>query len=94
MNRRNIVILVIIIFTTFYSCKVGRFIIYNYADINDHKKFPSRNIEKGKSEFQFPKSKDGKVPKKIGVNGKSYQFEKYLKDNKTVAFLIIQNDTI
>ena len=36
----------------------------------------------------------GKVPKKISLKDKNYPFETYLKDNKTVAFLIIKNDTI
>jgi len=78
----------------FNSCKVGRFIIYNFADVNDHKKFPSRHIEKGENQFQFSITDNGKVPKEIDVDGENHLFEKYLGDNKTVAFLIIQNDTI
>lgn len=79
---------------TFSSCKVGRFIIYNFADINDYQKFPARDIENGTVEFKFPKSEKGKVPKELHLKDKSYPFEQYLKDNKTVAFLIIQNDSI
>jgi len=47
------------------SCKVGRFVVYNFADINDHKKFPSRDIKKGATKFQFPIAEKGKVPKEI-----------------------------
>ena len=79
---------------TLNSCKVGRFIIYNFADINDHKKFPARTVENGETEFKFPKSEEGKVPKEMTLKNKSYPFEPFLEDNKTVAFLIIQNDTI
>jgi CubicO group peptidase (beta-lactamase class C family) len=71
-----------------------RFVIYNFADINDHKKFPARNIENGTIKFIFPTAEIGKVPKGIDIKGKNELFEKYLEDNKTVAFLIIQNDTI
>ena len=93
------------------SCKVGRFVVYNFADINDHKKFPSRDIKKGATKFQFPIAEKGKVPKEILQYGRptknqsstspalerkvlSFEFEKLLEESKTVAFLIIKNDTI
>ena len=34
-------LLAIVVLITANSCKVGRFIVYNFADINDHKKFPA-----------------------------------------------------
>ena len=93
--KRNYILLLILAFSmTLNSCKVGRFIIYNFADINDHKKFPARTVENGETEFKFPKSEEGKVPKEMTLKNKSYPFEPFLEDNKTVAFLIIQNDTI
>jgi CubicO group peptidase (beta-lactamase class C family) len=76
------------------SCKVGRFVIYNFADISDYKKFPARNIEKGEINYQFPVAEKGLVPKGLTKKNKNYPFEKYLVDNNTVAFLIIKNDTI
>lgn len=79
---------------TLSSCKVGRFVVYNFADIKDHKKFPARNIETGSAKFSFPVAEQGKVPKVLQLKDKSYPFEQYLEDNKTVAFLVIRNDTI
>lgn len=79
---------------TLSSCKIGRFVYYNFADIDDHKIFPYRTIENDSAVFHFPVAEKGKVPKKITLNEKDYPFEDYLKDNKTVAFLIIRNDTI
>ncbi|WP_198139859.1 hypothetical protein [Pedobacter sp. BAL39] len=76
------------------SCKVGRFVVYNYADIDDHKKFPARNIETGTTKFIFPVAETGKEPKELHLKDKSHPFEQYLEDNKTVAFLIIKNDTV
>lgn len=72
------------------SCQLGRFVFYNFADINDHKKFQSRPLKKGTDTFSFPKASRGKVPKEI-YNG---PFDQYLEDHKTVAFLIIKNDSI
>ena len=93
------------------SCKVGRFVVYNFADINDHKKFPSRDIKNGATKFQFPIAEKGKVPKEILQYGGiaknqfytspnlerkvlSFEFEQLLEESKTVAFLVIKNDTI
>jgi CubicO group peptidase (beta-lactamase class C family) len=69
-------------------------IIYNFADIKDHEKFPARTIEKGTNAFHFQLTEKGKVPKTLNQEGKSYPFAGFLEDNETVAFIIIQNDTI
>jgi len=82
--------LIIIASTLLTSCQLGRFVFYNFADIKDHKKFQSRPLNAGTSPFNFQTTNSGKFPKEI--NG--IPFDKYLEDNKTVAFLIIRNDTI
>lgn len=87
-------LLVVYSATALSSCTVGRFLIYNFSDINDHKIFPSRSIENSSATFTFPVASKGKVPKELTIKDKTYPFEQLLKDNKTVAFLIIQNDTI
>ena len=90
----KLIFLILFSFIFFSSCKVGRFVIYNFADIQDHKKFPAREIHKPNTSFIFPTSEKGRAPKEITVKNKDYDFERYLERNKTVAFLIIQNDTI
>ena len=87
-------VFLVLILTAFASCKVGRFIVYNFADINDYKKFPSRSSEKGAVSFHFPVAEKSKIPKELHLNGKSYPFEAFLENNKTVAFIVIKNDTI
>lgn len=78
------------------SCTVGRFVIYNFADIKDYKKFPSRPLESSDTPFLFYRSSEKpKAPKSITqADGKEFPFGEFLKKNKTVAFLIIQNDTL
>ena len=76
------------------SCKLGRFAIYNFADIRDYKKFPGRTIEKDSVTFHFHATDSGKFPKVITFEKKDYTFDEYLKKNKTVAFIIIHNDTV
>lgn len=72
------------------SCQVGRFFIYNFADIRDHKKFPSRPLTAGPNSFVFQSAPFGKYPKEI----EGLPIDEFLENNKTVAFLIIKNDTI
>jgi CubicO group peptidase (beta-lactamase class C family) len=72
------------------SCQLGRFVFYNFADINDHKKFQSRQLKAGSIKFNFYSTNDRKFPKELNA----IPFDKYLENNNTVAFLIIKNDTI
>lgn len=78
-----------------YSCELGRFVFYNFADINDFKKFPSRILKNDSTKFSFYATKNEKLPKAINSDTKKeIAFERYLESNKTVAFLVIKNDTI
>jgi len=83
-------LLIIITSTLLTSCQLGRFVFYNFADIKDHKKFQSRPLTANASSFHFQTTNKGKFPKELN----NIPFDKYLEDNKTVAFLIIKNDTI
>ena len=73
-----------------FSCQFGRFVFYNFADIKDYQKFQSRPLSASASPFNFQTTSHGKFPKAIN----NVSFDKYLESNKTVAFLIIKNDTI
>lgn len=87
-------IVLFLITLTLNSCKIGRFFVYNFADIKDYKKFPSRTVEKGDTNFQFAKGDKYIMPKKISLGKKENTFEEFLDQSATVAFLVIQNDTI
>lgn len=91
---RTFYLLILVFIFSLSSCKVARFVGYNFADIKDHKKFPKREIAKGDTIFQFAETENGKVPKFLTQNDEKVPFDTFLEDNKTVAFLIIQNDTI
>jgi len=79
------------------SCHVGRFFYWNFADINDYKKFPQVPIDNDGETFYFHESNNGfdpLLPDDLKEEGKNYSFDKFLEKNKTVAFLIIRNDSI
>ncbi len=94
MKKTKLLLFTLLLATTLTSCKVGRFIVYNFADINDHKKFPSRKVETGSTKFIFPTAENAKFPKELQLKNNTYPFEKYIEENNTVAFLIIKNDSI
>jgi CubicO group peptidase (beta-lactamase class C family) len=80
---------------TFSACKVGRFVIYNFANITDYKKFPSRELHNNGEKFSFPAAKQGQAPKTLAAsNTTAVPFDAFLEEHNTVAFLIIHNDTI
>lgn len=78
------------------SCHVGRFFIYNFADIRDNRKFPLRAVENAGPVFSFAQGQKSSIrlPRKIEYKGDSMSFEKMLEKNGTVAFLIIRNDSL
>ncbi|MCX7727897.1 MAG: beta-lactamase family protein [Bacteroidia bacterium] len=83
-------VLIILLYVCLSACQVSRMIVYNFADIHDYKIFPKRELQAGSKKFLFSRSAHGKYPLKVSGE----HFETFLQDNKTVAFLIIHNDTI
>jgi len=93
-NIAKIICFLLLCVTVFQSCKLGRFVWYNFADITDHKIFPYRTIETGSSPFVFQEAMQPKVPRGIDSGEGTEPFDNYLDRTKTVAFLVIQNDSI
>ncbi len=79
------------------SCHVARYFYWNTADIKDLNKFPSYEIRSPEDKFYFniaenqinPGIPEGYQPEK-NIDG----LHDYLQEQKTVAFLIIRNDTV
>lgn len=87
---RKIILLILIITCT--SCKLSRFVYYNFADVTDHEIFPNRIIENAPANtFKFKEN----AQKDLVVTMKNTNsFEEYLTKSETVAFLVIHNDTL
>lgn len=78
------------------SCYVGRYFWWNFADIHDDKKFPVIEVKKSSVPFYFTKLNNNKkiiLPESYQKDGIT-DFDSFLEKNKSVAFLIIQNDTV
>lgn len=94
LKKLSLIALTFLLLSSLNSCKVGRFVVYNFANIKDYKIFPARELEASTTEFEFAVAEKRRAPKDTTIDGENHSFEEYIKDNKTVAFLIIQNDTI
>ncbi len=74
------------------ACHVGRFVVYNFADHRDHKKFPKRTIKAPENTFFFERTtapiKPTEFPEEAGT------FEQHLINNKSLGLTIIRNDSI
>lgn len=79
------------------SCHVGRYFYWNMADVYDYQKFPAYPIGKGEGSFCFataPSLIEPNLPATFAQNTERSDFDDFLEDSETVAFLIIRNDTI
>ncbi|MHC1707205.1 MAG: serine hydrolase domain-containing protein [Bacteroidales bacterium] len=97
VNKRTFLVYVAFTIVTFTSCHVGRYFYWNLADVNDYRKFPSVTVHKGDSVFNFHhRSTQIKpaIPPGTLTALPGQTFEQYLEANKTLAFLVIKNDTI
>lgn len=80
-----------LIILAFNSCYVGRYFYYNFADAKDYKKFPQVEVSPSPTPTLFPY---GNRNIKFPENEKYDSFEELLDKSKTVAFLVIKNDSI
>ncbi len=89
--------LVVVFALALGSCHVGRFFVWNFADLHDNRKFKQTVMSKVGQPFVFsPVTADVKVklPKTIKVKKHQYTFDELLKKTGTVAFLVIRNDSL
>lgn len=97
MKKTISISLILIATVLLSSCHVARFFWWNLADFDDGNKFPTVDIRKGNEAFYFHNSLvnyNFSVPSKFNNKRSSENFDHFLEDRKTVAFLVIRNDTI
>lgn len=92
MNSRLLMLLLLSF--VFQSCKVGRMVWFNIPSIKDHRIFESHTISQGEELFCFTPSNRNELPYAIETQGKKEILQDIFKKTKTVAFLVIRNDSI
>lgn len=91
ISKSSFFVLIIIVLS---GCTVARFFKWNFANIDDHKRFKNVPIAKTAESFQFIQGEDSIIFPKMQIKDESLPFEEGLEKSKTVAFLIIRNDTL
>lgn len=78
------------------GCTAGRMVIYQFSDIKDYKKFPSRPLEAPATPFLFAEAPSFLDQHKVRVthNAHRYALDSLLPETPTVAFLVIRNDSL
>lgn len=95
MKRRITLGLLLLMGTTMLAgCKLGRFVWFNFAGIDDHKIFPTRELPASKNPFTFYATTREVGPSHIDYRDDQVAFDDFLEQTESVAFLVIRNDTI
>ncbi len=94
MPRNRPIHLLLLLLLTLSGCSVGRFFLYNFADTRDHRKFPSRPLTASPEPFIYPDSGTPLSPGAVTHEGTSLPFDQFLEAHRTVAFLVIQRDSV
>lgn len=79
------------------SCTIGRMVVYNFSDIKDYKKFPSRPLSAAEEPFQFPVSNPDVFARRnlrLQHDAHWYNLDSLLTNSNSVAFLVIHQDSI
>lgn len=76
------------------GCHIGRYFYWNVANIDDYKKFENAKIPPSKNPYTFPEKKlNLRLPDSL-ADFPGQDFKAFLEAHKTVAFILIKNDTI
>ncbi|CAG5076902.1 serine hydrolase domain-containing protein [Parvicella tangerina] len=76
---------------------MGRYVIYNFANISDYKKFPSREIKSATVPFEFYRDIEPEALENEHTQDRFKTIkglETLLENNKSVAFMVLHKDTI
>lgn len=99
MNRSSFIFsaILILVCQVLTSCHVARYFYFNYADINDHRKFAALPVKASDQVFWFHQSdsfQNSHVAKVFKKELKDKTLTEILKESQTVSFIIIRNDTL
>jgi CubicO group peptidase (beta-lactamase class C family) len=79
------------------SCHIGRFFIYNFADVNDYRKFPSLPVNTQVPAFTFFQPSQNTapaLPAEFKAGSEIQDLPSFLRKHKTTSFLMIRNDSL
>lgn len=97
MKKIKLLRLFPLLFLLLTACTGGRMLVYNFSDIKDYKRFPSHALPASASPFHFGERDAAYFQKKdirVTHNNRHESLDSLLQMSNTVAFMVIQHDTI
>ncbi|MBN1338056.1 MAG: serine hydrolase [Bacteroidales bacterium] len=77
------------------SCHAGRYFLWNFPDLNDHKKFPSSPVMAGTEKMNFFRGETFPFVIPEDYAGADFAgLEEFLEKTGTVSYLVVVKDTI
>lgn len=73
---------------------VYRALVWQGSDAFDWQKFPSHSLNAGHTAYQFRAAPDPRVPELLGQLSGTDNWERFLEEKHTQAFLVVQDGTI
>jgi CubicO group peptidase (beta-lactamase class C family) len=95
--KRGFSITILLFCLSLTSCHVARYVYWNFADVSDYKKFPADTITASQSPFDLRRSLHPISLSEPGTprdGSESTDLSRFLEVQKTLAFLILRNDTL
>ena len=82
-------------YIAFPAAYVNRLVRWGNSDVYDYRKFPERKLEASSDPFQFPQNLDeDRVRAQFEAVGGMADFDVFMEENRTQAFIVIQDDAI
>jgi CubicO group peptidase (beta-lactamase class C family) len=95
--KRAKVLLAVLVLVSAPSCTTYRVIRYNFPEIDNYKIFPNRAVSKSAQPFHFNSTRafSSRLDSLTAVvDNKAIRLEEFLRESKTVAFIVIKDDVI
>ncbi len=93
-----ILVVVILVMPSCQSTYLGRWVAWNFSDIKDYEKFPSRTIATAGPAFHFRSAHKNQLIKDVTYTFKEKRLNKAIEDfieqTETTALIVIKEDTI
>ena len=96
-SKKSLIIFLFPVIASLTSCHIARYVFWNYADINDHKRFHSDTLFSGLPVYPFyPPGIPQRLTLPESFQGREgpVDLETFLHSRNTKVFLVVRNDSI
>jgi hypothetical protein len=101
IGKMRFQLLIVVVFLFLSSCTsldyMGRWAFWGSSDVEDYKKFPKRDIQRGSDVFHYEKHEIAKLFKTKKLDNHTIQFDsfdEFLEERETTSFIVIKDNKI